>query len=59
MRLDEKHRYKFRKVWSTWENFSWMLQDLFEKNGITFNGTAGVTDSIVYRLLYSFSLLSA
>lgn len=39
MRLNEKPRYRYRKVWSTWENFGWMLQALFEECGIEFNGT--------------------
>lgn len=39
MRIDEKPKYKYRKVWSTWENFGWMLQALFESNGITFSGS--------------------
>ena len=38
MSLDEKPRYKFRKVYNTWESFGWILQGLFEESGIEFNG---------------------
>jgi D-alanyl-D-alanine carboxypeptidase/D-alanyl-D-alanine-endopeptidase (penicillin-binding protein 4) len=39
MNLNEKPQYKYRKVWSTWENFGWVLQGLFEQNGIEFKGS--------------------
>lgn len=38
MSINEKPRYKFRKVYNTWENFGWVLQGLFEECGIEFNG---------------------
>ncbi len=38
MSVDETPRYKYRKVYNTWENFGWVLQGLFEESGITFRG---------------------
>ena len=38
MSVDEKPRYKYRKVYNTWENFGWVLQGLFEESGIEFKG---------------------
>ena len=38
MSLDERPRYKFRKVYNTWECFGWILQGLFEESGIEFKG---------------------
>ncbi len=39
MSINDKPRYKYRKVWSTWENFGWMIQGLFDQNGIQFSGS--------------------
>jgi len=49
MSLNEKGKYKYRKVWSTWENFGWAMLALFEQSGIEFNGAvkhAAIPDSL-------------
>lgn len=43
-------KYIYRKVWNTWENFGWVLQGLFEENGIAFAGEVKhmvIPDSII------------
>lgn len=49
MSIDEKPRYKYRKVYNTWENFGWVLLGFFEESGVEFKGVVrheAVPDSL-------------
>jgi D-alanyl-D-alanine carboxypeptidase/D-alanyl-D-alanine-endopeptidase (penicillin-binding protein 4) len=57
MRLGDKPRYVYRKVWETWQNFGWVMQAYFEEAGIDFSGELRhqpTPDSLLGRPLYVF-----